>query len=156
MSESKDPRKKELKTHTFDFTPTELVELKALFPEFKQPKHVNKHKVQGLEIEELRKVLLQKLPIEAKAVDRIISRIDRQYSKKIMWAEFLNSLTEEGKIREIVADAQLYGFGVKRLQFKESNSLKTNDDDKMAEYYIHKMVVVKFEKTPLILAFFED
>jgi hypothetical protein len=32
-----------------------------------------------------------------------------------MWAEFLNSLTEEGKIREIVADAQLYGFGVKRL-----------------------------------------
>ena len=100
--------------------------------------------------------MLQKLPIEAKAVDRIISRIDRQYSKKVMWAEFLNSLTEEGKIREIVADAQLYGFGVKRLQFKESNSLKTNDDDKMAEYYIHKMVVVKFEKTPLILAFFED
>lgn len=26
----------------------------------------------------------------------------------------------------------------------------------MAEYYIHKMVVVQFEQTPLILAFFED
>jgi hypothetical protein len=55
------------------------------------------------------------LPIASKAVDEIISRIDRQYSERVMWAEFLNSLTEEGKIREIVADAQLYGFGVKRL-----------------------------------------
>ena len=42
------------------------------------------------------------------------------------------------------------------MEFKESNSLKASSEDKMAEYYIHKMVVVQFDQTPLILAFFED
>ena len=55
----------------------------------------------------------------------------------------MNSLTEEGNVREIVADAQIYGFGVKRLEKKQTYSLKA--DDKIAEYYIHKMAVVYFE-----------
>lgn len=35
-SESKDPRKNQQKVHSFDLTPAELNELKALFPEFKE------------------------------------------------------------------------------------------------------------------------
>jgi hypothetical protein len=103
-SESKDPRKTQQKVHSFDFTPAELNELKALFPEFKQH-HGSKQKIQGLDVAELRKMMIAKLPVEAEVVDQIIGRIDRQYSKKVMWTEFLNSLTMEGKIREIVADA---------------------------------------------------
>jgi hypothetical protein len=30
------------------------------------------------------------------------------------------------------------------------------EDDKIAEYFIHKMVVVQFEKKPLMMTFFED
>lgn len=56
-------------------------------------------------MKELRKMMIAKLPVEAEVVDQIIGRIDRQYSKKVMWTEFLNSLTIEGKIRETVADA---------------------------------------------------
>jgi hypothetical protein len=40
--------------------------------------------------------------------------------------------------------------------FKNAYSLKASADDKIAEYYVHKLVVVNFDKMPLIFAFFED
>lgn len=34
--------------------------------------------------------------------------------------------------------------------------MKATADDKIAEYYVHKLIVVNFDQTPLIFAFFED
>ena len=50
-------------------------------------------------------------------LDKLISKINHQNYSTIYWHEFLNSLTEEGINREIVADAQIFGFGVKQLEF---------------------------------------
>jgi Ca2+-binding EF-hand superfamily protein len=38
-------------------------------------------------------------------LDKIISKINHQNYSTVYWHEFLNSLTEEGINREIVADA---------------------------------------------------
>ena len=40
--------------------------------------------------------------------------------------------------------------------FKNSHSLKAVAEEKIAEYYVHKLLVVNFDKMPLIFAFFED
>ena len=42
------------------------------------------------------------------------------------------------------------------MTFKQSFPLKATTDDKVAEYYIHKMLVVPYEGTPYIIAFSED
>ena len=95
------------------------------------------NKVHGLQIEKLREALIAKIPVSIDMIDKIIGSIDRKSDGTVFWNEFLNSLTEEGKIRETVADAQIFGFGVKRLQYRESFSLKAGADDKTAEHCMH-------------------
>ena len=68
-------------------------------------------------------------------LDRIVSKIDHKCDDKLNWNEFLNFLMNEGMTREVVAEAQIYGFGVKRLNLKERYSLKQTED-KVAEHYI--------------------
>lgn len=105
----------------------------------------------------LRELLIEKLPtLPHELIDKIISKIDRRTNETVQWNEFLNSLSDEGGVREVVVDSQIYGFGVKRLEFKQAYALKTKAEDKMAEYYIHKLMIVKFDQTPLIIAFTED
>ena len=93
------------KTHSFDFNPDELADIKNLFPEFKQTKTVNKNKIQGIKIEDLRNVLRERIKVPAELVDKSIARIDRQNDESVLWSEYLISMTEEGKCRETVADA---------------------------------------------------
>lgn len=76
-------------------------------------------------------------------MDKIISKIDRKSDETVFWNEFLNSLSDEGKVREIVADSQIYGFGIKRFQFKECHSLKAPGDEKVAEHYINQLLLVQ-------------
>lgn len=45
----------------------------------------------------------------------IIAKFDHKSHSRITWTEFLAFLQNEGLRREAVNDAQLYGFGVKRL-----------------------------------------
>jgi len=101
-------------------------------------------------------MLSEKIKVHPELINKSIARIDRQNQESVYWSEFLISLTEEGKRREVVADAQLFGFGTKRFAFKDAYSLKAATDEKLAEYYIHKMVVVHFENTPYLIAFSED
>lgn len=140
--------------HPFDFKPQELAQIKKLFPEFLQSRKIGEHKLIGLPIETLREAIKTKLGISNELIEKIISKINRRSDETICWNEFLLSLSEEGNVREVVADAQIYGFGVKRLHKKEAYSLRA--EDKIAEYYIHKMEVVYFEQKPLLLAFTED
>jgi hypothetical protein len=107
-------------------------------------------------IERLKEVLQAKLGIPPSLVDKIINKIDRRSYEKVYWSEFLDSLTDEGRVREIVQDADIYGFGVKRLHFKDTRSLKVQGEDTLAEYYVHKLVVVNFESMPLIVTFTDD
>lgn len=142
------------RVHPFDLKPVELAEIKKLFPEFLQSRKTSEHKLIGLEIGVLREALDNKLKLSTEMIEKIISKINRRSDGTVYWNEFLNSLTDEGNVREIVADAQLYGFGVKRFAKKQAYSLKA--DDKIAEYYIHKMAVVYFEQMPFVIAFTED
>lgn len=63
-------------------------------------------------------------------------------------------------MREMVNDASLYGFGVKRLIEKERHKLaRTNDPTliaKAAEYYIEQLLFIRLEKVSLMLAVFEN
>ena len=82
-----------------------MADIKNLFPEFKQTKTVNKNKIQGIKIEDLRNVLRERIKVPAELVDKSIARIDRQNDESVLWSEYLISMTEEGKCRETVADA---------------------------------------------------
>ena len=75
----------------------------------------NDQKMKGLEIGKLREALANKIPVSNEMLDKIISQIDRKSDGTVFWNEFLDSLTQEGKIRETIADAYIFGFGVKRL-----------------------------------------
>lgn len=116
----------------------------------------NDQKMKGLEIGKLRQALANKIPVSNEMLDKIISQIDRKSDGTVFWNEFLDSLTQEGKIRETIADAYIFGFGVKRLQYKDSFSLKASELDKTAEHCIHQLVLVQNDTTPIIIGFFED
>jgi hypothetical protein len=58
-----------------------------------------------LNIADLRKALSAKLTVPAALVDKSIAKIDRRNEESVYWTEYLISLQEEGKRREIVADA---------------------------------------------------
>jgi hypothetical protein len=49
----------------------------------------------------------------------LIEKLDRKADSRITWTEFLTYLQHEGMRRETVGDAQLYGFGIKRLVEKQ-------------------------------------
>ena len=107
------------KLHPFDFTHEELTEIKRHFPEFKPRKRSGKSTVSrwdGIQVEELMRILSEKIKIDKPSMARLISSLDHRNSDKVSWNEFLNFLTNEGIRRETVNDAQLYGFGVKRLE----------------------------------------
>jgi len=78
----------------------------------------------------------------------------------VTWNEFLNFLTNEGTRRETVNDAQLYGYGVKRLKKQGRYHLRTVNQyagpDKLAEYYIDGMVLIKLKNIKLLLNIFEN
>ena len=73
----------------------------------------------------------------------------------------MNFLTNEGIRRETVNDAQLYGYGVKRLTKHGKYHLRTVDafqggPEKLAEYYIDGMVLIKIKNIRLLLNLFEN
>ena len=49
----------------------------------------------------------------------IINKLNHKAQNSITWTEFLQFLSNEGTRRETVNDAQLYGFGVKRLEERD-------------------------------------
>jgi hypothetical protein len=59
-----------------------------------------------------------------------------------------------------VNDAQLYGFGVKRIEWKERIKLTGTKEkpvsDKAVEYYIEKLVLIQSDKFQLLLTIFEN
>jgi hypothetical protein len=58
---------------------------------------------------------------------RMINQLDRKNEFKVTWNEFLNFLTNEGIRRETVNDAQLYGYGVKRLSKLGQHHLRISE-----------------------------
>ena len=90
----------------------------------------------------------------------MVGRFDRKNDGKVTWNEFLNFLTIEGSRRETVNDALLYGYGVKRLKQKGRFHLRLVDQyrgpEKLAEYYIDGMVLIKLKSTKLMLNIFEN
>ena len=91
---------------------------------------------------------------------RMINKLDRKNSAKVTWTEFLNFTLNEGVRRETVNDAQLYGYGVKRLTKEGIHRLRTVDQykgpEKIAEYYIDCMVFIKIGSIKLLLNLFEN
>ena len=82
----------------------------------------------------MKRILAEKINIDQSAMSRLILSLDHRNTDKVSWNEFLNFLTNEGIRRETVNDAQLYGFGVKRLEKKHVHRLI--EPDKAVEYYI--------------------
>ena len=150
--------------HPFDFAPEELEELKKLFPEFKPiPEHLPQNRpknTHGISIQELVTELQQRIKIDDRAFHRMINQCDRKNDNKVTWNEFLNFLTNEGTRRETVNDAQLYGYGVKRLKKHGRHHLRTVNQyegpDKLAEHYIDGMVLIKIKNIRLLLNLFEN
>ena len=150
--------------HPFDFPPEELEVMKKLFPEHKpvpegMPKNTeNKNK--GIPTFELINELKKRINVPDRAFLRMIGQLDRKNDKKITWNEFLNFLTNEGTRRETVNDAQLYGYGIKRLAKKGRHHLRVVDQfrgpEKLAEYYIDGMVLIKLKNIKLLLNLFEN
>lgn len=91
---------------------------------------------------------------------RMINKLDRKNFAKVTWTEFLNFTLNEGIRRETVNDAQLYGYGVKRLTKTGQHHLRTVDQykgpEKIAEYYIDGMVFIKLKNIRLLLNLFEN
>jgi hypothetical protein len=89
-----------------------------------------------------------------------VAKLDHKAATKVSWTEFLSFLQNEGLMRELVNDAGLYGFGVKRLVEKERYKLaRTNDptlNAKAVEYYIEQLVFLRLQKVNLMLAIFEN
>lgn len=89
-----------------------------------------------------------------------MAKLDHKSDTKVTWTEFLGFLQNEGLMREIVNDASLFGFGVKRLIEKERYKLtRTNDQtllEKAAEYYIEQLLFIRLEKANLMLTVFEN
>ena len=109
------------KLHPFDFLPEELESLKMLFPEHKpvppgMPKNWNTRNP-GLTIYELLRELKSRINIDEETCLTMVGQLDRKNVAKVTWTEFLNFLNNEGVRRETVNDANLYGYGVKRLTF---------------------------------------
>jgi Ca2+-binding EF-hand superfamily protein len=150
--------------HPFDLSPEEIAELKEEFPEFQKKKTESSQqrgqKNMGLTIEKLKQLLREKIKVTDEQMEVIISKFDHKSESKITWTEFLSFLSSEGQRREIVNDAQLYGFGVKRIEFKERIKLTGTKDkpvsDKAVEYYIEKLVLIQSDKFQLLLTIFEN
>lgn len=148
--------------HPFDLNQEELSEIKQHFPEF-FPKNLNAKRqvtAKGIEIDELKTLLEQKIRISSEKMAAVISKFDHKSHNRITWTEFLGFLQNEGLRREAVNDAQLYGFGVKRLVEKARHKLlRTSAQDanaKATEYFIEQLVYMKLDKVNLVLAVFEN
>ncbi len=93
-------------------------------------------------------------------MDLIIAKLDHKSSTRISWTEFLTFMQNEGLRREVVNDAQLYGFGVKRLvekaRIKLDVSKEHKQNEKAVEYFVDHLVNVKLDKFALVLAVFEN
>ena len=90
----------------------------------------------------------------------MIGQLDRKNGSKVTWNEFLNFLMNEGMRRETVNDAQLYGYGVKRLSKSARHHLRMADQfkgpEKLAEHYIDGMVLIKLNNIKLLLSLFDN
>ena len=105
--------------------------MKLLFPEHKpipagMPRNMAS-KNQGITIYQLMKELKARINLDEKAFQTMIGQLDRKNDFKVTWTEFLNFLTNEGVRRETVNDANLYGYGVKRLAYKGRHNLRLVD-----------------------------
>lgn len=105
--------------------------MKKLFPEFKPiPEHMPQNrsvKSNGIPIIELIAELKNRIKTDERKFLRMIAQLDRKSDTKVTWTEFLNFLTNEGTRRETVNDAQLYGYGVKRLKQEGRHHLRVVD-----------------------------
>ena len=71
--------------------------------------------------------LKARINLDEKAFLTMVGQLDRKNDNKVTWTEFLNFLTNEGVRRETVNDANLYGYGVKRLAYKGRHNLRIID-----------------------------
>ena len=128
------------------------------------PAHVPQNcavKNDGIPIVDLVTELKRRIKMDERKFHRMIAQLDRKSDTKVTWNEFLNFLTNEGVRRETVNDAQLYGYGVKRLKQEGRHPLRVFDQyrggpEKVAEYYIDGMVLIKIKNTKLLLNLFEN
>ena len=118
--------------------------------------------MQGLAISELKAHFLKvmKLRVDHNEDDRhlielLIEKLDHRNSDKITWPEFLKFLEHEGKKREEVNDAQLYGIPVKRM--KELQRINLKQSPNQIEYYIDCCVYINFGSNfKFFLALFDN
>ena len=104
--------------------------------------------------------LKSRIKLDEKSFLTMVGRLDRKNDNKVTWDEFLDFLTSEGVRRETVNDANLYGYGVKRLSFSGRHNLRIvdafNGPEKLAEHYIDGMVLIKLKSARLVLNLFEN
>lgn len=104
--------------------------------------------------------LKQRINLDERQFLTMIGQLDRKNDNKVTWTEFLNFLTNEGVRRETVNDANLYGYGVKRLTHSARHHLRLvdqfNGPEKLAEYYIDGMILIKLKNARLLLNLFEN
>lgn len=90
----------------------------------------------------------------------LIEKLDRKSESRITWTEFLTYLQHEGMRRETVGDAQLYGFGIKRLVEKERYKLlrtkEQQENSKVTEYFIDQLMYISMDKVKILFAVFEN
>jgi len=87
-------------------------------------------------------------------IDMLIQKLDHLHLDKITWPEFLKFMEFEGKKREEVNDAQLYGIPVKRM--KEIQRINLKETPNQIEY-IDCCVYIKFGANfKFLLALFDN
>ena len=83
--------------HPFDLNQEELSEIKQHFPEF-FPKNLNAKRqvtAKGIEIDELKALLEQKIRISSEKMAAVISKFDHKSQNRITWTEFLGFLQND-------------------------------------------------------------
>lgn len=70
------------------------------------------------------------------------------------WNEFLTFLDNEGTKREIVNDARIYGFGIKR--FEEGSRIRIKTNGGMSDYFIDNLLLMECDNVTLCLSIFEN
>ena len=151
------------KLHPIDFDKRELGEVRNLFPENvplpdgSLPQEMSLKKM-GITFETLSNEIKQRLNIDEEALWRLLSSMNSKNPDKITWNELLTNLIAEGARREQVNDAMLYGYGVKRLNKIDSQSLKsdTAKGDKAVEHYVDNMLLIKHKNTKMLLTLFAN
>lgn len=80
--------------HPFDLSQDELLDIKTHFPEFFPKNLAAKRAVRakGIEIEDLKHLLAQKINISEEKLNLIVAKLDHKSATKVSWTEFLGFL----------------------------------------------------------------